>query len=236
MSIKVIVCFLIVLLPLASLYATSNRNLTLKLHQAIEQHNASEIAKLLREGADFTEYIQYRFLRQNSFDVARYYRYEDEYNQIVKNWLTEIAKNGNPSTSPYSVVIWFVLYGYFMFFCLSVCIAIGCFQSLRTFCCASGRSRSSRNNNNTTRNGQDQDIHNTCSQITSQKVSTTSSSSNNTNGRREEDDLCCICFERRKDTALECGHVFCGQCASKCTSYCFTCRKRHSGRTIKLYY
>ena len=81
-----IVCFLIVLLPLASLYATSNRNLTLKLHQAIEQHNASEIAKLLREGADFTEYIQYRVRMINY-----YFRNQHVHSQSSNSFLDKIV-------------------------------------------------------------------------------------------------------------------------------------------------
>ncbi|KAG2379608.1 hypothetical protein C9374_006725 [Naegleria lovaniensis] len=228
--------FMIALLLFTNLVEASNqpkRGLTIQLHQAIEQRNSREVAKLLREGADFTEYVQYTFLRQNSFDVARYYHFEDEYNNIVKNWLTEVAstsKNGSHASSSFSnlslqLVLLFI---FLIVLCISICIAVGCLKILRTYW-------TPREVNSSSLSTQPQDA--TIEINNSRNLHSQSSSITPSNESLDEDHtLCCICFERKKDTALECGHVFCAYCANKCTTYCFTCRKRNSGRTIKIYY
>jgi hypothetical protein len=41
---------------------------------------------------------------------------------------------------------------------------------------------------------------------------------------------CCICHERRKDTALSCGHILCGECAAQVQS-CPECRRAITART-----
>jgi hypothetical protein len=42
--------------------------------------------------------------------------------------------------------------------------------------------------------------------------------------------VCCICHERRKDTALNCGHILCGECAAQVQS-CPECRRAITART-----
>ena len=44
---------------------------------------------------------------------------------------------------------------------------------------------------------------------------------------------CCVCFERARNTALGCGHVLCGECASR-VEECPLCRTPVTIR-IKLY-
>ena len=42
--------------------------------------------------------------------------------------------------------------------------------------------------------------------------------------------LCCVCLERRKDTALGCGHVLCESCAAR-VQQCPTCRRPVTSRS-----
>lgn len=51
--------------------------------------------------------------------------------------------------------------------------------------------------------------------------------------RIQEENLCCICEDRKKDTAFQCGHQTCGECA-KLVTQCPTCRQDIQMR-IKLF-
>jgi hypothetical protein len=48
--------------------------------------------------------------------------------------------------------------------------------------------------------------------------------------RLAESSVCCICLDRRKDTALNCGHVLCGTCVSRVRS-CPECCRAITART-----